>query len=212
MDAHFTGVANDVIAWTIRQLNTDSLTYLERLPYAIEIPFDAIGVHASLDYPERFFYMLPKNSGVRHLLKTFGSLDDERVCFTGHTHLEAAYSCSPLWIKLRSYFGLINWVAQHAGMNNPIGYSGRIDDNQSFPIDGSLKYVFEVGTVGWHRKPKEEKGTDLLNNPATYVTYDGNTVTYRRVKYDFVSTLRKIEGMGLSKSDTTQLVDKLRGG
>ncbi|MBI2192657.1 MAG: metallophosphoesterase family protein [Planctomycetes bacterium] len=72
--------------------------------------------------------------------------------------------------------------------NNPTTYT----------LDAAKRYIINVGAVG---QPRDR------NNRACYLIFNENTVTFRRVSYDFAATAAKIRALGLGERSAARLVD-----
>ncbi|OHB71451.1 MAG: hypothetical protein A2W23_04795 [Planctomycetes bacterium RBG_16_43_13] len=57
------------------------------------------------------------------------------------------------------------------------------DFDNKFTFESGKKYIINVGSVG---QPRDG------DTRSCYVTYDGNTITYHRVEYDYKTTIEKV--------------------
>lgn len=72
------------------------------------------------------------------------------------------------------------------------------NDPSTFVLDRAKRYIINVGSVG---QPRDR------NNRACYLVHNDNTVTFRRVAYDFAATAAKIRELGLGEKSAVRLQD-----
>ena len=83
--SYFNPDARTTVLWTIEQLSSDQISFLESLPLKRELQ-DITLVHASLNRPELFDYI---TTGLDAQLNL--DILGTRVCFYGHTHVPAVF-------------------------------------------------------------------------------------------------------------------------
>ena len=79
--AWFNPVAAAAIRWTRKRLSPENRAWLRELPFGAAIPGAQL-VHASLDDPPKWDYVVSREAAEAHLAK-----QSERLCFVGHTHV-----------------------------------------------------------------------------------------------------------------------------
>lgn len=78
--------ARDAIVWQKKILNTNEKQFLNDLPLVVKNNLLTL-VHGTLHNPEMFNYMIYFDE-VEH---TFNILEDNKICFIGHTHIPVAF-------------------------------------------------------------------------------------------------------------------------
>ncbi len=108
--------------------------------------------------------------------------------------------------KLDANFALFDRVCitghtHHPGVFLP-GYSFEkpSDIMNIYMLDSDERAILNVGSVGQSRDG---------NNDACYATFDGDAIVFRRVKYDFMTTMKKIRAINLLDNS---LADRLAAG
>jgi len=117
---YFNDYAFEAIVWTRRELSGIFDDFLKSLKLYFRIP-DLIAVHGTLEYPEKFHYMIDFATAKNN----FGMFS-QNVCFVGHTH-------SP------------GFFAKGAGGDISFSRGGE------FKIMGGAQYIVNVGSVGQPR-------------------------------------------------------------
>ncbi len=81
-DDYFNPFARDAVVWTRKQLSPEETDFLTSLPFIHNDLNDFTVVHATLDEPEKWGYVLNFFDAARcfRFLKT-------RICFIGHSHI-----------------------------------------------------------------------------------------------------------------------------
>jgi predicted phosphodiesterase len=83
--ANVSGLANEGIAYTRKQLSEDDLAWLDSLKFVRQVR-DFTIVHATLDTPHKWGYVLNQlDAGASF------SYQHTQLCFFGHTHVPRAY-------------------------------------------------------------------------------------------------------------------------
>jgi predicted phosphodiesterase len=82
---YFNRAAQEAIIWTKKHLSEDSIKYLGNFTLIYEED-DFIGVHGSLDQPQRFRYIFD----ISDAQLSFTYLQ-KKICFIGHSHRREAY-------------------------------------------------------------------------------------------------------------------------
>ncbi len=156
----FNEYARAAADWTTKALSQESRDYLNSLPLAA-----AEGqmrfVHASPLDPERWTYVLSFEEAIRQ----FDSYE-ERLCFIGHSHLPVVIENDNGEIRAYQY------------------------PEDTFTLDGSRRYMVNVGSVGQPRDRDPRAG---------YIWYDDamDAVFLRRLEYPVEVVQKKILDAGL---------------
>lgn len=183
--ADFNPYARDAVLWTQNQLDEESLSYLQKLPYFMHIRgIKSTIVHATLDGPSRWGY----------IFDTFQVQDNfhyqfNPVCFCGHSHVPVAY-CKPNFIgKGGSAVERVSfWNSTDEDRAN--GFRTDVSDEITLNLECGAKYLINVGSVGQPRNHDPR---------ASFAVYDPeeNTVTRYRVPYDIATAQKKVRDAGL---------------
>ncbi|MBU1704393.1 MAG: metallophosphoesterase family protein [Nanoarchaeota archaeon] len=151
------------LEWTRDQLSPEHIRYVKSLPYTILIDDKHIGVHASLDEPDRFLYIMASQD--RTLKSTFEILQYEgyKTCLIGHTHMPRVfYEDGSYQIpKERNFTGTTTIT---------------LDISQG-------RYVINVGAVGVSRDGDPR---------ASFLLMDNDQYNIVRVPYDYEQTRKKL--------------------
>ena len=161
-------VATAALSWTREQLTTEQKTWLRRLPLVSDKyePFSL--VHASLDSPKLWNYILNA-----HEASSSFSKQVKRLCFHGHTHVPRVYLSQSLT------------AGESAGVAEE-----SFDEGKSLFLLPDKRYFINVGSVG------QPRDGDWRASYAIYDSYE-NTVSLQRVEYDVELTQQKIFAAGL---------------
>ena len=165
---NFNGDARRACEWTAGVLYPESVTYLEELN-DIQRECGWLLVHGSPRDPA-WEYVISRETA-RSIFIEFG----ERLCFNGHTHSPAVFSCSQ------------EALVAGGDVDVDIIYPGNGD---VIEIEEGRCYIANVGSVG---QPRD-------GDPRScYVEYDivSSTLTYRRVEYPVRETQKQMEEAGL---------------
>lgn len=87
--AGMTPNARFAIEWTRKQLGSDHLAFIQKLPLSASQD-DLLFVHASADNPQKWHYMNDTNAAAKCLDRTTA-----RLVFCGHTHVPAYFHALP---------------------------------------------------------------------------------------------------------------------
>lgn len=162
-------LARKAMEWNAQCLNEDSLTWLRRLPLQrIERSKFAM-VHACLDQPQAWNYIMNANDATGNFLRQFLPL-----CFHGHTHQPKVFT----------------WDGRHA-TEHPQFWQQLVTEGETVvPLGPGPKYFINVGSVGQPRDGDPR---------ASYGIYDSDaaTVTLRRVTYDVAGAQQAVLSVGL---------------
>jgi len=210
--ARFSEVAEESINWTKLQLVT-SEEWQKIKQKTAEQGFDksAIRRHGGIGFVHGSYtdpldeYVRPweKEDYVNHgdevddYLGKF-LMPEELHWFCAHTHMPAVLIEAANMSKLE---GITN-------PNTEYTFAGKVHyffvPNGPTIVRGltGKKAVINPGSVGQPRY--------LGDNRASYVLYDGDSVEFRRVKYNFVKTQKKILALPLTLGTRMDLVDRLR--
>lgn len=162
-------IARQAMEWNASCLDDESLTWLRRLPLQrIERSKFAM-VHACLEQPQMWNYILNANDATCHFTRQFLPL-----CFHGHTHQPRVFT----WDGHRT--------AEQPQYWHQLCAEGQVE----VPLQPGLKYFINVGSVGQPRDGDPR---------ACYAIYDSDTavVTLRRVEYDVASAQQAVLAVGL---------------
>lgn len=162
-------VARRAIEWTREQLDEDACLWLKRLSYQrLERSLFTM-VHACLDQPMAWNYIMNANDATASFRKQFNSL-----CFHGHTHVPRVFV----------YDGMR--AAEDAEAMMTLQEEGEV----SLSLADGYKYFINVGSVG---QPRD------ADPRACYVVYDSDNriVTFRRLTYDVAAAQEAIIAAGL---------------
>lgn len=157
-------VARRAIEWTREQLSEEDCLWLKRLSYQrLERSLFTM-VHACLDQPMAWNYIMNANDATASFRRQFNAL-----CFHGHTHVPRVFI----------YDGM------HA--SEDMESMGILQQEGSVTVElaAGYKYFINVGSVGQPRDGDPR---------ACYAVYDSEaqTVTFRRLVYDVASAQQAI--------------------
>ncbi len=162
-------VARQAMEWTREQLDEDQLQWLGRLPYVRMVRSQFAIVHATLDTPKNWAYILNASDATSSFARQ--SLP---VCFHGHTHVPHIYAMD----------------SGHTSESNDMVEELYQQAQYSFQPQEGIKYFINVGSVGQSRDGDPR---------ACYCIYDtdNNIITLRRVDYDIEAAQAAIMAAGL---------------
>lgn len=162
-------VARQAMEWTREQLDEEQLSWLQRLPYVRMVRSQFAIVHATLDNPRNWFYILNASDASSSFARQ--SLP---ICFHGHTHVPCIYALD----------------GSHTSMSLGLEEELREQGMYSFTPQAGVKYFINAGSVGQSRDG---------DSRACYCIYDTdfNTITLRRVEYDIEAAQAGIIAAGL---------------
>lgn len=161
--SYFNPYARQAVLWTGQVLTPQNRDYLARLPFILELEQELI-VHASPNRPQDWGYILSIFDAIvafKHMESQWQHLP---LCFIGHSH-------QPIVLEKKEDSCRPIW-----------------DD--FFEVDGSHRYIINVGSVG---QPRD-------GNPRLcYCIYDTEeqTVSIKRAMYDVATAQEKIRRAGL---------------
>ena len=166
-------IARQAMDWTRAQLNEEQLSWLSRLQYRRNVRTDTGStftmVHACLNKPEEWGYVLNESDATNHFL--FGK-QLSPICFHGHSHMPRIFMTDGK-----------NTVADDEILH-PL-YSEGYTEFQPQP---GLKYLVNVGSVG---QPRD------MDPRSCYAIYDTelNLVILKRVSYDVAAAQSAIRSI-----------------
>lgn len=166
-------VARQAMDWTRDQLDEESLKWLSRLQYQRIVRTDTgctfSIVHASLDHPKSWNYVINANDASSHFQRQIPPL-----CFHGHTHAPKVFISNG--VSTVEDFDVLQDLYKS-------GYT-------EFQPQVGLKYFVNVGSVG---QPRDN------DPRACYAVYDSdyNLVVIKRVSYDIQAAQDAIYAAGL---------------
>ncbi len=150
-------MARQANEWTRAQLSTEDIQWLARLQFQRIVRSSFTIVHASLEQPKAWNYIINENDARSSFTRQFNP-----VCFHGHTHVPKVFE----WDGMHS-------VDYKEALSSPLYYDGEVE----IPLRQGCKYFINVGSVGQPRDGDPR---------ACYAIYDTErcSVTFRRVEYD----------------------------
>ncbi len=86
----FNDNARAIVEWTTTVLSEDALHFLNEVPLTMEDGSGALFVHAEIEEPGRFGYILEQSDAEENFAAT-----DAEITFIGHTHQPAVFTCDP---------------------------------------------------------------------------------------------------------------------
>lgn len=162
-------MAKQSMEWTRQQLDEDQIKWLSRLPYVRLVRSQFAMVHATLDSPKNWAYILNSSDAS-------GSFNRQSlpICFHGHTHVPRIFSFS----------------AGHTQDDEQLTSELYTNGEYSIQPQAGVKYFINTGAVGQARDGDPR---------ACYCIYDtdNNIITMRRVAYDIVAAQAAIMAAGL---------------
>ncbi len=161
--------ARQAMEWTRSRLNQDQLEWLEHLPFMRLVRSVYSIVHATLDAPMAWNYIINANDSITSFRRQFCPL-----CFHGHTHVPVVYI----------------FDGENVAMNHDVIAELRETGEASFALSPGLKYFVNAGSVGQPRDGDPR---------SCYAIYDdtAQVVTLRRVAYDVAAAQQAILAAGL---------------
>lgn len=162
-------VARQAMDWTRSQLNEDQLQWLGRLQYQRLVRSAFTMVHATMDQPKAWNYILNANDASSNFNRQFS-----QMCFHGHTHVPKIFF----------------WDGQRAQEDSQALANLNREGRADFTPQEGVKYFINVGSVG------QPRDNDVR---ACYCIYDSeaNVLTFKRVEYDVASAQEAIRTAGL---------------
>ncbi len=172
-EASFLPMSRDariVIDWTRTQLSGEDFEWLSRLQFQRIVRSSFAMVHASLEQPKSWNYIINENDARSSFARQFSP-----VCFHGHTHVPKVF----LWDGAHSH-------DMKEELSAPLFHEGTVE----VPLQAGYKYFINVGSVGQPRDGDPR---------ACYAIFDSDarTVTFRRVVYDVVAASEAVSAAGL---------------
>ncbi len=167
--ANMNPVAKQAMEWTRRQLDDEQIEWLAKLPYMKLVRSTFSMVHATLDQPKSWGYIINANDASAHFNKQFSSL-----CFHGHTHVPKIFFWDGIGAQEDTE------ALTHLAEDGFVDFSPR----------ANVKYFINVGSVG---QPRDK------DSRASYAIFDSETriISFRRVSYDIASAQQAIHHAGL---------------
>lgn len=153
--------------WTHSQLSADQRRFLDALPLTHQHDSTLL-VHASADFPERWYYVRDERSAAESLAAAAHANPLVRYVFGGHVHQQALYYRG-------SGRGLMRF------MPTP---------GTAIPVPSHRSWLATIGSVGQPRDGRTEAGYALFDRGV-------QRLTYVRVPYDFMAAAAAIRAAGL---------------
>ncbi|MGN0829650.1 MAG: metallophosphoesterase family protein [Akkermansia sp.] len=163
-------IARQAMEWTRSQLEPDHLIWLSRLPYQKLVDSRFTIVHAGLDQPKAWNYIINADDAGASLQRQFSP-----ICFHGHTHVPRVYRRSN---GLRA--------EEDSEARATLAAKGCV----CIRPEPACKYFINVGAVGQPRDGDPR---------ASYAVYDSDEgcITLFRIDYDIASAQQAILAAGL---------------
>ncbi len=165
--------ARESMEWTRSQLDAEDLQWLARLPFQRIVNSSFAMVHATLEKPMSWSYIINANDARSSFVRQFSPL-----CFHGHTHVPKVF----IWDGAHSH-----------DMKEELSDKLEQDGMVEVPLQEGCKYFINVGSVG---QPRD-------GDPRScYAIYDSDagTVIFRRVPYDVTAASEAVLATGLQCS------------
>ncbi len=162
--------ARAAMEWTRSQLGSEELDWLARLQYQRIVRSSFAMVHASLEQPKSWNYIINENDARGSFARQFSP-----VCFHGHTHVPKVF----IWEDGYSR-------DMKAALSAPLLQEGMVE----VPLQEGCKYFINVGSVGQPRDGDPR---------ACYAIFDSDarSVIFRRVPYDVAAASQAVLAAGL---------------
>lgn len=190
-ESGFNANAKKAVLWTREQISEDHRTWLDSAPYEARLPFGVTIVHATLDTPQNWGYILDSFHAEDNFLYQRTSL-----CFCGHSHVPAAFIKKQLTSPgERPIDRLMTW----SGNFENDDFSGESEFKIEYRKNN--KYLFNVGSIGQPRNGDNRASFAVLDT-------DAMCVTRYCLPYDISTTQQKILDSGLP----ARLADRLAVG
>ncbi len=163
-------LARQAMEWTRAQLSAEELQWLSRLQFQRIVRSSFTMVHASLEQPKAWNYIINENDARGSFARQFSP-----ICFHGHTHVPKVF----MWDGARSY-------DMKKELSDPLYREGMVE----VPLQEGCKYFINAGSVGQPRDGDPR---------ACYAIFDSDarTVLFRRVPYDVVAACEAVRAAGL---------------
>ena len=167
--------AKAAVLWTKAQLTDEDRKWLAGLPMRLTIKgANMTIVHATLDGPDAWGYIFDTH----HAADNF-SYQFTQLCFCGHSHVPLAFSKRPIAMGARPIEEIPLWASENDGSDF------KTADMIQLPVEQSVKYLINVGSVGQPRNRDPR---------ASFCIYDTEQklLTRYRLPYDVALTQQKI--------------------
>ena len=172
--------AKAAVLWTRAQLTDDDLRWLSELPMRLTIKgANMTIVHATLDGPDAWGYIFDVHNAADNFSYQFTQL-----CFCGHSHVPLAFSKRPIAMGARPIEEIPLWASDNDGSDV------KTADMIQLPVEQSVKYLINVGSVG------QPRNRDPRASFAVFDT-DKHIITRYRLPYDIGAAQNKIIDAGL---------------
>lgn len=162
-------VAKQAMEWTRQQLDESHIQWLARLPFVRLVRSQFVMVHATLDTPKNWFYILNASDAT-------SSFNHQALplCFHGHTHMPRVfYKDGPQ-------------VTENTESMAQLSAQGEV----IISLQAGVKYFMNVGAVGQSRDRDPRASYAIFDS-------DAQTVTFRRVAYDVQAAHDAVLAVGL---------------
>ena len=189
-ESGFNSNAKKAVAWTRDQITEEDRRWLDSAEYEKKYPFNCTLVHATLDTPANWGYILD----AFHAEDNF-SYQKTNICFCGHSHVPVAFVKKQLTAPGQRAIEKINL------------WSGTDEDDYNaadvLTVDyrKNNKYLFNVGSIGQPRNGDPRASFAVLDT-------DAMQVSRYRLPYDIATTQQKILAAGLPE----RLAERLQYG
>ena len=178
-ESGFNPNAKRAVAWTREQVSEEDRAWLDEAPYTKPFPLGSTLVHATLDTPANWGYILDQF----HAEDNF-SYQRTNICFCGHSHVPVAFVKKQLVTPGERPVEMIReWSST---MEDDV----TVADVITVEYRKNNKYLFNVGSIG------QPRNGDPRASFAVWDT-DKMTVSRYRIPYDIATTQQKIVDAGL---------------
>ena len=175
----FNSNAKKAVLWTREHVSEEDKKWLDDADYEKKFPLGCTLVHATLDTPSNWGYILDAFHAVDNFV-----YQKTNICFCGHSHVPVAFVKKQLVSPGSDPIERIN----HWSGDADDDYT--ISDVLTVEYRKNNKYLFNVGSIGQPRNGDPR---------ASFVVWDNEamTVSRYRVPYDIAVTQQKILDAGL---------------
>lgn len=149
-------------------------------------------------WPGHASYFLPFNAQLDRRLAEILAARDAQHCLCGHTHIPAAL----VPYSGRGLFRTRGWDRQYTFVGPKTMFW--VPDGETI-LEGLSEHpaILNPGSVGQPRDGRPE---------AAYALYDGDTMHYRRVRYDIAAAQARIRALPIGLEASSYLADRLARG
>lgn len=139
--SHFNNDARTAAEWTLKQINTENVSYLETLALTAK-KGDLFFAHASPCFPEQWRYILDEVTASNQF-----HCFSENICFIGHTHAPAVFSAEgrvAATVKGRRFMVNVGSIGQPRDGNKDLSFGIFDTDKWSYE---NVRHPYDVETA-----------------------------------------------------------------